>query len=170
MIYSINMHTTVYQFWRFVYHPEQSVIDHYARSSFYTRSFCTAIKLYVGHFLWPRGGNEVNTYNLTKWLLGFIVDDKWSISVDESMNEWMNEWMNAREVEYSKGMLNRILLADKCIYIYPIKYLYILFQLSNELYFDTVSKFRIISIAHSSLIPIFEVRPSSAHPLHGLHL
>ena len=40
MIYSI-MHTTVYQFW-------QSVIDHYARSSFYT-----AIKLYVGHFLWP---------------------------------------------------------------------------------------------------------------------
>ena len=29
MIYSINMHTTVYQFWRFVYHPEQSVIDHY---------------------------------------------------------------------------------------------------------------------------------------------
>ena len=53
MIYSINMHTTVYQFWRFVYHPEQSVIDNYARSSFYTRSFCTAIKLYLGHFLWP---------------------------------------------------------------------------------------------------------------------
>ena len=53
MIYSINMHTTVYQFWRFVYHHEQSGIDHYARSSFYTRSFCTAIKLYVGHFLWP---------------------------------------------------------------------------------------------------------------------
>ena len=25
MIYSINMHTTVYQFWRFVYHHEQSV-------------------------------------------------------------------------------------------------------------------------------------------------
>ena len=48
------MHTTVYQFWRFVYHLEQSVIDHYARSSFYTRSFCTAIKLYVSHFLWPR--------------------------------------------------------------------------------------------------------------------
>ena len=47
------MHTTVYKFWRFVYHPEQSVIDHYARSSFYTRSFCTAIKLYVGHFLLP---------------------------------------------------------------------------------------------------------------------
>ena len=54
MIYSINMHTTVYQFWRFVYHHEQSVIDHYTRSSLYTRSFCTGIKLYVGHFLWPR--------------------------------------------------------------------------------------------------------------------
>ena len=25
------MHTTVYQFWRFVYHHEQYVIDHYAR-------------------------------------------------------------------------------------------------------------------------------------------
>ena len=54
MIYSINMHTTVYQFWRFVYHHEQSGIDHYARSLLYTRSFCTGIKLYVGHFLWPR--------------------------------------------------------------------------------------------------------------------
>ena len=53
MIYTINMHTTVYQFWRFVYHHEQSVIDHYARISLYTRSFCTGIKLYVGHFLWP---------------------------------------------------------------------------------------------------------------------
>ena len=31
MIYTINMHTTVYQFWRFVNHHEQSVIDHYAR-------------------------------------------------------------------------------------------------------------------------------------------
>ena len=31
---------------------DQFVIDHYARSSFYTRSFSTAIKLYVGHFLW----------------------------------------------------------------------------------------------------------------------
>ena len=28
-------------------------IDHYARSSLYRRSFCTVIKLYVGHFLWP---------------------------------------------------------------------------------------------------------------------
>ena len=54
MIYSINMHTTVYQFWRFVYHHKQSEIDHYARSSLYTRSFCTGIKLYIGHFLWPR--------------------------------------------------------------------------------------------------------------------
>ena len=54
MIYSINMHTTVYQFWRFVYHHEQSVIDHYVRSSLYTRSFCTGSKLYVGHFLWPQ--------------------------------------------------------------------------------------------------------------------
>ena len=36
MIYSINMHTAVYQFWRFVYHHEQSVIDHYARISLYT--------------------------------------------------------------------------------------------------------------------------------------
>ena len=53
MIYSINMHTTIYQFWRFVYHHEQSVIDHYARSSFYTRSFCMANKLYVGHFYGP---------------------------------------------------------------------------------------------------------------------
>ena len=52
MIYTINMHTTLYQFWRFVYHHEQSVIDHYARSSLYTRSFCTGIKLYVGYFLW----------------------------------------------------------------------------------------------------------------------
>ena len=28
------MHTTVYQFLRFVYHHEQYVIDHYARSSY----------------------------------------------------------------------------------------------------------------------------------------
>ena len=54
MIYSISMHTTVYQFWRFVYHHEQSAIDRYARSSLYTRSFCTGIKLHVGHFLWPQ--------------------------------------------------------------------------------------------------------------------
>ena len=69
MIYSINMHTTVYQFWRFVYHPEQSVIDHYARSSFYTRSFCTAIKLYVGHFYGPGTSNnafKVLNIDLTK--------------------------------------------------------------------------------------------------------
>ena len=31
IMYTINMHTTVYQFWRLVYHHEQSVIDHYAR-------------------------------------------------------------------------------------------------------------------------------------------
>ena len=29
MIYTTNMHTTVYQFRRLVYHHEQSVIDHY---------------------------------------------------------------------------------------------------------------------------------------------
>ena len=34
MIYTINiLYTTVYQFWRFVYHLEQSVIDHYIRRS-----------------------------------------------------------------------------------------------------------------------------------------
>ena len=64
MIYSINMHTTVYQFWRFVYHPKQSVIDHYARSSFYTRSFCTVIKLYVGHFLWPLLAGQISIFFL----------------------------------------------------------------------------------------------------------
>ena len=42
------MRTTVYQFWRFVYHHEQSVIDHYARISFIRyhfirRSDCTYI-------------------------------------------------------------------------------------------------------------------------------
>ena len=53
MIYSINMHTTVYQFWRFVYHHEQSVIDHYARISLYhfvRRSDCTYI-IYHGPYL-----------------------------------------------------------------------------------------------------------------------
>ena len=49
MIYTINMHTTVYQFWRFVYHYEQSVIDHYARIS-----FCTKIRLHVYHLSWPK--------------------------------------------------------------------------------------------------------------------
>ena len=39
MKYSINMHTTVYQFWRFVYHHEQSVMDQYA--------VCTNIIIYV---------------------------------------------------------------------------------------------------------------------------
>ena len=53
MIYSINMHTTVYQFWRFVYHHEQSAIDHYARSSLYTLSICTKIRLHVYHLSWP---------------------------------------------------------------------------------------------------------------------
>ena len=46
LIYSINMHTFVYQF-------EQSVIDHYERISLYTKSFCTEIRLCVYHFLWP---------------------------------------------------------------------------------------------------------------------
>ena len=43
MIYTINMHTIVYQFWRFVYHHERSVIDHCERISLYTLSFCTEI-------------------------------------------------------------------------------------------------------------------------------
>ena len=47
LIYSINMHTFVYQF-------ERSVIDHYERISLYTKSFCTEIRLHVYHFLWPR--------------------------------------------------------------------------------------------------------------------
>ena len=54
LIYSINMHTTVYQFWRFVYQFEQSVIDHYARISLYTLSFCTKIRLHVYHLSLPR--------------------------------------------------------------------------------------------------------------------
>ena len=49
MIYSINMHTTVYQFWRFV----QSVIDHYLRISLFTLSFCTKIRLHVYHLSLP---------------------------------------------------------------------------------------------------------------------
>ena len=53
MIYSLNMHTTVYQFWRFVYKFEQSVIDHYARISLYTLSLCTKIRLHVYHLSWP---------------------------------------------------------------------------------------------------------------------
>ena len=53
MIYSINMHTTVDQFRRFVYHHEQSVIDHYARISLYTQSFCTKIRLHVYHLSRP---------------------------------------------------------------------------------------------------------------------
>ena len=44
MIYTINMHTTVY-------HHEQSVIDHHARISLYTLSFCTGIRLHVYQFL-----------------------------------------------------------------------------------------------------------------------
>ena len=54
MIYTINMHTTVDQFWRFVYHHEQSVIDHYARISLYTLSFCTKIILHVYNLSWTR--------------------------------------------------------------------------------------------------------------------
>ena len=51
--YTINMHTTVYQYWRFVYHHIQSVIDHYARISLYTLSFCTKMRLHVYHLSWP---------------------------------------------------------------------------------------------------------------------
>ena len=36
-----------------MYYHEQSVIDHYARNSLYTRSFCTEIKLYTGRFCDP---------------------------------------------------------------------------------------------------------------------
>ena len=54
MIYTINMHTTVYQFWRFVYHHEQSVIDYYARISIYMLSFCTKIGLHVYNLWWTR--------------------------------------------------------------------------------------------------------------------
>ena len=73
MIYSINMHTTVYQFWRFVYHPEQSVIDHYARSSF----ILYAIILYGDQivrwsFLWPRRSiwrEEVSVIKMLPYLI-----------------------------------------------------------------------------------------------------
>ena len=51
MIYTINMYTTVCQFWRFVFHHEQSVIDHYARISLL--SFCTKIRLHIYHLSWP---------------------------------------------------------------------------------------------------------------------
>ena len=52
MIYSINMHTTVYQFWRFVYHHEQSVMDQYAHYcisilTVRNRSLCTNIIIYA---------------------------------------------------------------------------------------------------------------------------
>ena len=66
MIYSINMHTTVYQFWRFVYHNEQSVIDHYARISLYTLSFWTKIRLHVYHLSWPQTSlSQKGTYSWT---------------------------------------------------------------------------------------------------------
>ena len=65
MIYSINMHTTVYQFWRFVYHHGQSVIDHYARISLYIilnedqiarKSFIMApiFRMGLSHITWRR--------------------------------------------------------------------------------------------------------------------
>ena len=54
MIYTINIHTTVYQFWRFVYHHEQSVIDNYARITLYTLSLCTKIRLHAYHLSWPQ--------------------------------------------------------------------------------------------------------------------
>ena len=57
MIYSIYMHTTVYQFWPFVYHHEQSESDHYARMSLYMLWFCTKIRLHkssAGHLRMAR--------------------------------------------------------------------------------------------------------------------
>ena len=39
----------IYQFWRFVYQLEQSVIDYYARISLYILSFCTNFRLHVYH-------------------------------------------------------------------------------------------------------------------------
>ena len=46
MIYSIKMHTFLYQF-------ERSVVDHYEQISLYTKSFCTEIRLHVCHFYGP---------------------------------------------------------------------------------------------------------------------
>ena len=51
MIYTINMHTTVYQFWRFVYHHEQSVIMH--KYHYIHILFCAKIRLHVYHLSWP---------------------------------------------------------------------------------------------------------------------
>ena len=52
LIYSINMHTFIYQF-------ERSVIDHYEGISLYKKSFCTEIRLRVYHFFY-------GSYNLDR--------------------------------------------------------------------------------------------------------
>ena len=94
MIYTINMHATVYQFWRFVYHHEQFVIGHYARISLYTLSFCTEI--------WEgtRLPLEVNGY------FDGSVASLWSLlSVFWSVRPFgSNNLLKVREVKFSIGL------------------------------------------------------------------
>ena len=74
MIYLINMHTTVYQFWRFVYHHEQSVIDHYARISLYT--------LFVRYFVWRSDCTYIiyhSPYGLSNYLPITLIDTEFFI-------------------------------------------------------------------------------------------
>ena len=84
------MHTTVYQFWRFVYHHEQSVIDHYARISLYTLSFCTKIRLHVYHLSWP--------HQLSLLIVHLLPCNIWKRNIKSKLPSFINAYLQIRQM------------------------------------------------------------------------